>query len=145
MKRKIYLLTTLAVLFWGLSPVQPVFARLPAIPLAPVIAVCDVLTECYPTLNHDDCVAALVNSDQISNQLGGPETDGSGIPYSTIVRIYNRGSLAIDRRALRGCISDLEALTCSDDLVLAAWDSSDPTNFDNIENIFPDSCGSVYR
>lgn len=106
--------------------------------------ICDKLTECNPSLTASDCQEGVLGDDQLSNQFGGPETDGSGTPFSDLENLIDDGSVTVNNSDLESCINILENLACSSDEVTGAWDSSDPTTFSNVENMITPSCETVF-
>ncbi len=116
---------------------------------AAVIAhqMCASLYACDTTLNFNACVNEALNSDQLLNQFGGPETDGQGIPFRRTKYAVRQGILQIDYQNVVGCLGELQNLACNSDHILYSWDATRPNDFSNLEQIVDGlaQCNAVFR
>ena len=102
--------------------------------------VCDKLIECYDEVTSvSDCINQVLSVDGFDDAL---DLNSS---YSNLREIFNdeRDSvLTSNSTEAAQCITDINALSCSDSEVINAFNSSSPNDYSNTPNIVPTNAGS---
>lgn len=103
---------------------------------------CEEFTECFQQIGLDVCKEGLILVTNIDQELGIEE--GKYPSYEAIIEAEKAGVLIPDSSAAGICMADTTALSCNDPSVRAAYNTSDPSNFDFIADMIPDSCQKVF-
>lgn len=108
-------------------------------------SLCSKLVSCYETLTDTNCKSGMLEASNIDSELGLNE--GAYTSYQAIIDAEVVGEIIVDTRSVAQCQTDIEALTCTDPSVVAAFDPDDADNFNDVFRMIPngsDSCEGVY-
>lgn len=109
--------------------------------LAAIIdATCEQITTCFGVITESACETGVLNSENFTEELGLASTDGVNTAQDVIDAAG--AGFASNDSVVSTCVSDLSALSCVE--IGYGFDSSDPSNYENIENFIPESCATAF-
>ena len=103
-------------------------------------SVCEKLIECYDeVISVNDCIKEVEDIDgfDIALNLDSNYTDLNDIYIDESGSVITSSSTEAAQ-----CITDINALSCSDSEVINAFNSSSPNDYSNTANIVPTNAGS---
>jgi hypothetical protein len=108
-------------------------------------AVCEVISRCHAGVSVSSCETGVMATDGIDASLGLPTAAyDSG---DEVANAEEAGQLFGSTPATTACTSGIQALSCSDSSVQAAYDSSATNPYANVPGMIPttaSSCPSVF-
>lgn len=101
------------------------------------LKLCKEIVSCYGTLTLEECLdpsVGLPSTNQIDDEIG--LTEGTISSFQDVINGIDDGTYTVVIPAARICGSAISLLTCAE--LDYGYDPTDPLNFDNLENIFPE-------
>jgi hypothetical protein len=106
--------------------------------------ICTKLTACNAGLTATQCSNGLLPQTNIAARLGLASGFGT---LQQVIDATNAETIVTNSTRLSTCRSDIEALSCGDPTVVAAWSSGSPSDFTAVFNLIPTSgtsCAGIY-
>ena len=108
---------------------------------------CKKLVECYGTyFDQDSCENNISGVDGFDTSFGLDSFDYAD--FSEIEEAEGNDEIEANSTYTTQCVSDIEALSCSDSEVINAFDSSNSSDFSNTYEVIPTrsgSCNDLYE
>lgn len=101
---------------------------------------CTKLSDCHAGLAYEDCTIGVLGTTNIDVEIG--MTGGAYPTYQDLIDDETAGKITADTTALNTCLNDIDTLNCTDGAVTGAWNSGSPSDFSNVETMFPAGAGS---